>query len=124
MAYGLFPKSDDGQVCKSVHICNNLFAVAGKGRLDEALVMYFPCAGQQKKRPTVCRPGGEVVKAKSSPWLFRANSWHQSGIYIRTAAGYFVLEQFWGRAVRAPLTRRGQGRFLIVGFLGKVFFCP
>ena len=42
-------------------------------------------------------------------------SWHEGGIYIVLGETYLGDEQFWGRAVRASLIRKGQGRFLFPG---------
>jgi hypothetical protein len=50
-------------------------------------------------------------------WLFRATAWHEGGIYNSRGQKYLELEQFWGRAVRASMTRKGHGRFSIFGVI-------
>jgi hypothetical protein len=45
-------------------------------------------------------------------WPIGAIHWHQRGIYTFSLSKYLVVEQFWGRAVRASLIRKSQGRFL------------
>src|SRR6266404_8493769 len=42
---------------------------------------------------------------------FGPGSWHEGGIYIVLGGTYLRDEQFWGRAVRASLIRKSQGRF-------------
>ena len=70
----------------------------------------------------------DVVKLKSSspPCVptqaysrFVPAGWHDGGIYIWTAEKYLVLEQFWGRAVRASHDSQGSGALLIWGLFDR-----
>jgi hypothetical protein len=61
-------------------------------------------------------PGSRLIFRNLRVWLFRATSWHEGGIYNLRGEKYLGLEQFWGRAVRASMTRKSHGRFLIFGW--------
>src|SRR6266513_1051523 len=65
---------------------------------------------------SVAQPSTRALKSCRSAKLrgrsqFVPGSWHEGGIYIVSSGTYLRGEQFWGRAVRAYLIRKSQGRF-------------
>src|SRR6266550_5328759 len=65
---------------------------------------------------SVAQPSTRALKSCRSSKLkgrsqFVPGSWHEGGIYIVLSGRYLRDEQFWGRAVRASLIRKSQGRF-------------
>ena len=77
---------------KSIARQSTRIGVAGKAK-----------AGEKLMNSQVFSAGCKAVRGCGLVWPIGAIAWHEGVIYRKGDQNYIVLEQFWGRAVRASL---------------------